>query len=54
MGDGIEIKTAILNHPNDATGYRIEHGDKSLYYETDTEHVPGRVGPQSSQAYRRR
>lgn len=41
MGDGIEIKTAMLNHPNGATGYRVEHNGRSLCYITDTEHVPG-------------
>jgi phosphoribosyl 1,2-cyclic phosphodiesterase len=30
-----------LNHPNRATGYRIEFGGKSICYVTDTEHVPG-------------
>jgi len=43
MGDGIRIKTAMLNHPNGATGYRIEHGGRSLCYITDTEHVPGEL-----------
>lgn len=41
IGSGVKIKTAPLNHPNGATGYRIEHGGKSLCYITDTEHVPG-------------
>lgn len=40
-GRGIQIKTAPLNHPNRATGYRIEVAGKSLCYVTDTEHVPG-------------
>lgn len=35
------IKTAPLQHPDGATGYRIELGDKSLCYITDTEHTPG-------------
>ena len=39
---GTVIKTAALNHPNGATGYRVEHGGKSICYVTDTEHVPGR------------
>jgi len=42
FGD-VEIKTAALNHPNGATGYRIEHGGKSLCYVTDTEHIPGEL-----------
>jgi phosphoribosyl 1,2-cyclic phosphodiesterase len=35
------VRTAPLNHPNGATGYRIEYGGKSVCYVTDTEHVPG-------------
>lgn len=41
--DDIHIKTAALNHPNGATGYRIEHGGHSICYVTDTEHVPGKL-----------
>ncbi len=37
----IKIKTAPLNHPNGATGYRIEFAGKSFCYVTDTEHVIG-------------
>lgn len=40
LGDGISVQTAPLNHPNDACGYRIEYGGKSICYVTDTEHVP--------------
>ena len=46
-GDALEIypdvliRTARLNHPNGATGYRIEFDDKVLCYVTDTEHVIG-------------
>jgi len=39
---GILIKTAPLNHPNRATGYRLEYGGKAVAYITDTEHKPGR------------
>ena len=42
LGDGIHVRTAPLNHPNGATGYRIEHGGHSLCYLTDTEHIPGK------------
>lgn len=42
VGDGIKIRTAPLNHPNGATGYRIDFAGKSICYITDTEHVPGR------------
>ena len=38
---GIRVRTAVLNHPDGATGYRIEYGGKSVCYVTDTEHVPG-------------
>ena len=33
---------APLNHPNGATGYRVEFGGKSICYVTDTEHVIGK------------
>ncbi|MBI5119732.1 MAG: MBL fold metallo-hydrolase [Rhodospirillales bacterium] len=35
------VRTTKLNHPNGATGYRIEHKGKSVCVITDTEHVPG-------------
>lgn len=38
---GVTIRTTPLNHPNEATGYRIEYGGRSICYVTDTEHVPG-------------
>ena len=40
-GPGIRLRTATLNHPDGATGYRIEYGGRSVCYLTDTEHVPG-------------
>ncbi len=40
LGDGIKVATTELNHPNGATGYRIEFGGKSICYITDTEHDP--------------
>lgn len=42
IGSQVVVRTAPLNHPNGATGYRIELGGKSLCYITDTEHVPGK------------
>lgn len=39
---GIKVTTTGLNHPNGATGYRIEHAGKSFCYVTDTEHVVGK------------
>ena len=41
LAPGIAVRTATLNHPDGATGYRIEYAGKSLCYVTDTEHVPG-------------
>jgi phosphoribosyl 1,2-cyclic phosphodiesterase len=38
---GIVLRTAPLNHPDGATGYRVEYAGKSICYVTDTEHVPG-------------
>jgi phosphoribosyl 1,2-cyclic phosphodiesterase len=31
------MRTTSLNHPNGATGYRVEYGGKSICYITDTE-----------------
>jgi len=39
--DGIILKSGKLNHPNGATGYRIEHDGVAICYVTDTEHSPG-------------
>lgn len=41
-GSGISVRTALLNHPDRATGYRIEFGGRSLCYITDTGHIEGR------------
>lgn len=40
---GIEVYTLPLNHPDGATGYRIEYKGKSICYITDVEHVPGKL-----------
>ena len=42
MEGGLKLLTMPLNHPNGATGYRMEFGGKSICYVTDTEHVPGK------------
>ena len=42
---GITLRTGALNHPNGATGYRIEYGGKVVAYITDTEHRPGERDP---------
>jgi phosphoribosyl 1,2-cyclic phosphodiesterase len=39
---GLKIRTVALNHPNGATGYRIEYAGRALCYVTDTEHVVGK------------
>jgi len=36
---GVTLRTAPLNHPNGATGYRFEHDGRSVCYITDTEHT---------------
>lgn len=38
---GVTLRTALLNHPQNATGYRVEYGGRSICYVTDTEHVEG-------------
>ena len=42
-GEAVSMRTAPLNHPNGATGYRIQHGGKSICYITDTEHREGEL-----------
>jgi phosphoribosyl 1,2-cyclic phosphodiesterase len=42
LANGVSVRTAPLNHPNGATGYRIEHAGKAIVYVTDTEHIPGK------------
>jgi phosphoribosyl 1,2-cyclic phosphodiesterase len=36
--EGVTLRTAPLNHPNGATGYRIDFAGKAICYVTDTEH----------------
>ncbi len=40
---GVRLRTAALNHPNRATGYRIDYDGRSVCYITDTEHVIGQA-----------
>ncbi|MGF1477161.1 MAG: MBL fold metallo-hydrolase [Geminicoccaceae bacterium] len=40
--DDIRLRTAKLNHPGGATGYRIDYRGRSFAFVTDTEHVPGK------------
>lgn len=41
LADGIRISTVALNHPDGATGYRVDFDGRSVCYLTDTEHVVG-------------
>lgn len=38
---GLTLRTGPLNHPNHATGYRLEYAGHAVAYITDTEHVAG-------------
>jgi len=40
---GVTIRTSPLDHPDRATGYRIEFDGRSLCYITDTGHVTGQI-----------
>ena len=42
-GPDVVVRTASLNHPDGATGYRIEYRGQSVCYLTDTEHVAGKI-----------
>jgi len=41
LSNEIALRTAALNHPDGATGYRVEFAGKAVCYVTDTEHMPG-------------
>lgn len=43
FGEDVVVQTAPLNHPNGATGYRINYNGHSVCLITDTEHVPGQL-----------
>lgn len=42
---GITLRTAALNHPGGAIGYRIEYGGRSVAYVTDIELGDGPIDP---------
>ena len=42
-GTDVLVRTASLNHPDGATGYRIEFDGRAICYLTDTEHVAGEL-----------
>lgn len=43
LSNQVLVKTFVLNHPNKATGYRVEFKNKSVCYITDNEHTPGKL-----------
>ena len=43
---GVKLVTAKLNHPDGATGYRVEFAGKVVAYITDTEHHAGKSDPE--------
>ncbi len=42
LAGGIHVRTAPLDHPGGATGYRVEFEGRSACYVSDTGHVPGK------------
>jgi phosphoribosyl 1,2-cyclic phosphodiesterase len=42
---GVTVRTAPLVHPGGATGYRVEYGNRSVAYLTDTEIGDGPINP---------
>ena len=40
LGNGIKIETALLNHPGEAVGYRVNWNGYAAAYVSDTEHFP--------------
>ena len=42
----VAVHTARLNHPDRATGYRVEYKGKVVCYVCDTGHVPGQPDPE--------
>jgi phosphoribosyl 1,2-cyclic phosphodiesterase len=43
LGDGVTVETGLLNHPGEATGYRVSWGNHAVVYATDTEHFADRL-----------
>jgi phosphoribosyl 1,2-cyclic phosphodiesterase len=41
LSEAIGVRTTKLDHPNDAVGYRIEYGGRSICYISDTCHRAG-------------
>lgn len=45
LGNGVIVEPGMLNHPGEATGYRVSWGSQVAVYATDTEHFPDRLDP---------
>jgi phosphoribosyl 1,2-cyclic phosphodiesterase len=43
LSDTVSVRTAMLDHPNDAVGYRIGFGGRSICYISDTCHRMGQT-----------
>ncbi len=43
IGDEVKVETALLNHPGEAVGYRVNWRGHAAAYVTDTEHFPDRL-----------
>ena len=43
ISDDIIVETALLNHPGEAVGYRVNWHNYSAAYVSDTEHFPDRL-----------
>lgn len=43
LGNGVVVEPGMLNHPGEATGYRVSWGDEVAVYATDTEHFADRL-----------
>ncbi|MEE3716799.1 MBL fold metallo-hydrolase [Tumidithrix elongata RA019] len=43
LGNGVTVEPGMLNHPGEATGYRVSWGNESAVYATDTEHFADRI-----------
>jgi len=41
----VKISTIALDHPGGSTGYRLDMGNKSICYITDTAHTSGELNP---------
>lgn len=45
LENGVVVENALLNHPGQAIGYRVNWNGHAVAYITDTEHFPDRLDP---------